>query len=82
MQIKALYDTKGRILAAVQVQVEGAETESSPSPQPVPTRGQRVSLLTMPAEFEHLTFRQACMQMMVKVKGKQAVLVFREKLRC
>ena len=73
MKINALYDKEGRILAAVQV--ETSRAVASPAPQPVPKRGQRVGVFTVPKECGHLSFQQACVQLMVKSEGKNASLV-------
>jgi len=77
MQIRALYDNKGRILAAVQVETTEAATGSSPNPQPEPKRGQRVGVFTVPPECAHLSFAQACAQLVVKTDGKRATLAAR-----
>lgn len=75
MQIHALYDQKGRILAAVQM--ETPKTAMSPPPQPKPKRGQSVGVFTVPREYAHLSFPEACAQLMVKAEGKQATLALR-----
>jgi hypothetical protein len=73
MQIRALYDQRGRILAAVRI--ETTEAVAPPPPQPEPKRGQRVGVFTVPPECAQLSFAQACAQLMVKVEGKSATLV-------
>ena len=75
MKINALYDKEGRILAAAQV--ETSKAVASPTPQPVPRRGQRVGVFTMPKECGHLSFQQACVQLMVKAEGDRASLVLK-----
>jgi len=72
MQVHALYDRKGRILAAVQV--DTTKAAPSPAPRPKPKRGQSVGVFTVPAEHAHLSFAEACAQLMVKTEGKAAVL--------
>jgi hypothetical protein len=74
MRIRALYDQKGRILAAVQVVTTEAARGVSPTPQPEPKRGQRVGVFTVPPEYARLGFAQACAQLMVKDGGKRATL--------
>jgi hypothetical protein len=74
MQIRALYDQKGRILAAVQVETTEAASGGSPTPQPEPKRGQRVGVFIVPPECAHLSFAQACAQLVVKAEGKRAIL--------
>ena len=75
MQIRALYDQRGRILAAVHLETTDAASGGSPTPQPEPRRGQRVGVFTVPLEFAHLSFAEACTQLMVKGKGKRATLM-------
>lgn len=81
MQIKALYDRKGRILAAVQMQAMGAGEGATPAPQPEPKRGQRVGEFTVPRECAHLGFSQACAELMVITRGKDATLAPRSPQR-
>ena len=74
MDIMALYDRKGRILAAVQVQATEAGGGGAPTPQPEPKRGQRVGEFTVPREYAHLSFSEACGELMVMTRGKHATL--------
>ena len=74
MQIRALYDPQGRILAAVQVETAEAVGGGSPTPQPKPMRGQRVGVFTVPPECAHLSFAQVCAQLVVKTEGDRATL--------
>jgi hypothetical protein len=79
MQITALYDSKGRILAAVQVQAESEHGSSTiPQPQPQAKRGQRVGTFTVPSECAHLGFVEACSQLRIKIAGKRATLALSE----
>src|SRR3954453_4124010 len=75
MKIHALYDDDGRIMAAVPV-VTTAKA-ATPTPQPVPRRGQRVGVFPLPKGCEHLSFPEACAQLMVKAVGQRASLVLR-----
>jgi hypothetical protein len=72
MQIRALYDQNGKILAAVHL--DAAKVAPHPHPQPHPRHGQSVGDFTVPEEYTHLTFKQACAQLRVKVEGKLATL--------
>jgi hypothetical protein len=77
MQIRALYDQKGRILAAVQVETTEAGSGGAPTPQPEAKRGQRLGVFTVPPECAHLSFAEACAQLVVKVRGKRATLALK-----
>lgn len=81
MQIRALYDKKGRILAAVQMKMTEAVRGRSPTPQPEPKRGQCVGVFTVPRECMHLSFAEACVQLVVKAEGKHATLAPRPQRR-
>jgi hypothetical protein len=72
MQIRALYDQNGKILAAVHL--DAAKAAPHRHPQPHPRHGQNVGDFTVPDEYTHLTFEQACVQLKVKVEGKLATL--------
>ena len=74
MQIRALYDGRGRILAAAQVETADTAKPSVPTPQPQPKHGQRVGLFTVPPEHAHLSFADACTRLVVKTVGKHAML--------
>ncbi len=72
MQIRALYDQNGRILAAVHL--DAARVSRHPHPQPRPREGQTVGDFMVPAEHSHLSFVEACAKLKVKTKGKAAAL--------
>ena len=72
MQIRALYDQTGRILAAVHL--DAARGSPHPHPQPRPRDGQAVGDFTVPAEHAHLPFAGACARLRVKTEGKVAAL--------
>jgi hypothetical protein len=76
MQIRALYDQKGRILAAIELKATKAGSEASPVPQPQPLagRGQRVGDFTVPPECKHLSFAEVCSQLVISTIGKHSVL--------
>ena len=75
MQIKALYDKRGRILAAVQLLATNRGSGEVSPPQPQPKRGQLVGEFTVPREWAHLNLAQSCAQLVVKTQGKHATLV-------
>jgi hypothetical protein len=75
MQIRALYDQTGRILAAVHL--DAARVSVHPHPHPRPRDGQAVGDFTVPAEHAHLSFVEACARLKVKTKGKVAALYSR-----
>jgi hypothetical protein len=77
MQIRALYDKTGRILAAVQMKTDEAGGVSAPPPQPQPRPGQSVGVFEVPADCSRLSFQDACAQLEVKSEGDKAVLVAR-----
>jgi hypothetical protein len=72
MQIRALYDQNGKILAAVHL--DAAKVASHRHPQPHPRHGQSVGDFTVPDEYTHFTFEQACAQLVVSGEGKHATL--------
>jgi hypothetical protein len=72
MQIRALYDRDGRILAAVHL--DAARVSPHPNPQPRPRDGQAVGDFTVPTEHAHLPFEEVCSRLRVKTEGKVAAL--------
>ena len=70
MQIRALYDQTGKILAAVHLDA----ARVSRHPHPRPREGQAVGDFMVPAEHSHLSFVEACARLKVKTKGKVADL--------
>ncbi len=74
MRIRALYDRRGRILAAVQMQALDPSSKGTPAPQPQPQRGQRIGMFAVPRECADLTFAQVCVEMKVVTRARQASL--------
>jgi hypothetical protein len=72
MQIRALYDQTGRILAAVHL--DAARVSRHPHPHPRPRERQAVGDFMVPAEHSHLSFVEACARLKVKTKGKVPAL--------
>ena len=72
MQIRALYDQNGKILAAVHL--DATKVAPHPHPQPHPRHRQSVGDFTVPQEYAHLTFEQACAQLVVTGESKHATL--------
>jgi hypothetical protein len=77
MQIRALYDNQGRILAAAHLDSPKTAGSTVPVPQPQAKRGQRVGTFTVPEEHRHFGFPQVCVELMVKGKGERATLALK-----
>jgi hypothetical protein len=75
MDLHVLFDRSGKILAAVELK-SGSDSEgSAPSPRPEARRGQRTADVTVPDELSHLSFFEACTQLIVQVKGGRTTLI-------
>ena len=72
MDLHVLYDRSGKILAAVELKGNAADAYL---PRPVAQRGQRTADVSVPGEFRHLSFLEACTQLAIRTKGNTVTLV-------
>jgi hypothetical protein len=77
MYLHVLYDRSGKVLAAVNLDRE-KDAPGVPLPRPVAQRGQQTAEVSVPDEFRHLSFLEACTQLVVQAKGDSAMLVSRK----
>jgi hypothetical protein len=78
MNLHALYDRSGKILAAVELKSNAADAYL---PRPVAQRGQRTADVSVPDEFRHLSFLEVCTQLAIRTKGNIVTLVPHERAR-
>jgi hypothetical protein len=77
MRLFVLYDQNGRIVAATHL--DPHRQFEPPRPQ-ADDSSQSSAELELPAEYAHLTFAQACRQMMVDITADTPRLVIRPDL--
>ena len=77
MYLHLLYDRSGKVLAAVDLDRE-KDAPGVSLPRPVAQRGQRTAEVAVPEEFRHLSFLEACTQLVVQAKRDGAMLVSRK----
>jgi len=73
MRLFVLYDQQGRIVAATRLDPHPRFEPPLPEADP----GQSSAELELPAEYAHLTFAQACRQMMVDTTADTPRLIAR-----
>ena len=85
MKLHVMHDKSGKIVAAVRID----EDKSKPrhpgqriaSPRPVPRRGFTSVELEVPVEHAHLSFKEACEQLMVGTSGPKPQLKLRPRAK-
>jgi hypothetical protein len=71
-----LHDRAGKVLAAApHVRVKAGER--APFPRPVAKRGQFVSEVSIPREFQRVPLHEACQQLVVDMSGERPMLIER-----
>lgn len=60
MQIRALYDGDGKILAAVDLDAAAAAAHAYPQPRARAEEGHTVQDFELPQEYQHMSVAEAC----------------------